>query len=294
MATKIKKPKAFSVPTGGIFGLGTQAGAPPPKGGAAAQRPYGTTYSPYVTPSEAPQGSYDPQLDTQGETEQLGYGLTTDAYDEGNVEAGQDYTNNIGDINRNYAQTLSDLQTQHQRNEQDYATQTQDLGTSYQRLGSSQTQNANAAGVGSGGALVAAMQARQGNQATAQSKLDVARQRTNENILTAGQKAGALALLQTRDATEAADRSKYAREHTQFGVGGTHDIYTKGLTNAKITSAQQAGMLPTPPSNAHLNAQGVEDYATVYNTHKGTIYHKYPDGRLVAVGNTGKGTDKGK
>jgi len=279
-----KTPPTIKLPTSAIQSFGGMAGSP-------TQKPLGKgadpafAFKPYQTPKEAPFGSYDPQLFTQGQTQ--GANLLFADADTGlaNVRAQEDLWHALGQAAQQHDWTQSDLSLQDARNRQNFETQTQDLTRQYDRLGTSQTQAANAAGVGSGGALVAAAAARQGNQALDQSRLQTAFDRESQDVATRKMRENqaynqGLADLQTNYQRGYSDRTTdQARRDWMYAT-----IYQPGLTRAEVSNAQQAGMLPTPPVNEHINPDtGVGDYRTVVNTHKGIVYHVHPNGQKIVV-----------
>lgn len=173
-------------------------------------------FKPFVTPTQAPVGSYDPAYDAQLENAQTGYLWSADDrerarerlfsdygtaddrlqgqyntavgrqsedyglakqymgedYNQGKSQLAQDYGTSKGYLDQDRASSLGDLLTAKNRGQEDYGQAVKDLDRSYGRLGDSQRQNANAAGVGGGGALAQAMMKRKENQAYDQSGID--------------------------------------------------------------------------------------------------------------------------
>jgi hypothetical protein len=85
------------------------------------------------------------------------------------------------DFSTQRAQLGEDVATSRQRTGEDYNTNVADLQRSFQRLAQSQAQSATARGLG-GGALSAAMKARQANEAIQRQQLDTSFQRATADI----------------------------------------------------------------------------------------------------------------
>jgi hypothetical protein len=151
---------------------------------ALALKPGGGGSVNYVAPTSPPPGSYDPSLDAAYDSASRGYRYGVGDAATGDLRGTEDYQLAHDQITRQRDQTLSDLLTSHTREGQDYSSATQNLQRSFQRLGDSQAQNAQAAGVAGGGALAQALQKRTENQSIEQAPIDTSHQRALENYNT--------------------------------------------------------------------------------------------------------------
>jgi len=280
------KPPAssFTVPSSAIGSFGTTAGPGAP--GVPLKPGYAPVWSPYQTPNEAPFGSYDPQLDTQGQSEAINYQAGANAFDTFNTRNLEDYNRALGLESQANRNALTDLQTRSDRTNQDYNQALWDTGLKYVRQGQAQTQAANAAGVGSGGALVAAAAAREANKGMENAAQKTAFDRAIWDIGMAGQNENTRHAQALSDLFTGFDRGRADRATQQGTADWLHGIYQLGLGNEKVYAAQQAGMLPTPPSNEVVvdPSNPNKNYKVQINTHNGIVYHVRPNGQKIIVG----------
>jgi hypothetical protein len=151
--------------------------------------PAGTTASPYspdqggLNALKAPAGYYDPGLDAQERA--TGRGLAqslADLQSQGErAQTSQGWT--LEDLLRGRDRGLADIGTSRTRANEDYGTSIANLDRNYARLGSTQTQNATAAGVEGGGALQASANQRAENQAIDRAPIDTGHTRTLADLL---------------------------------------------------------------------------------------------------------------
>lgn len=136
-----------------------------------------------LRPPAPPPGSYDPALDAQQRAGDRGLAqYLADLQTQGQrAQTGHDQS--LADLLRSFTRGKEDIGTSRTRANEDYGTATAANVRNYQRLGSAQTQNAVAAGVEGGGALLASQQARDVNQAIDQAPIDTAHTRTLADLL---------------------------------------------------------------------------------------------------------------
>lgn len=302
-------------------------------------------FTPFQAPTQAPIGSYDPAFDAQLENAQQGFAWAGQDFDTGNLRRDNDYGTNTGRLNSQYdlatgrqgedyneakqylgedygtskqqlgedrASSLADLLTARTRGQEDYGRATSDLGRSYTRLGDSQRQNAQAAGVAGGGALAQALMKRKENQAHDQSGIDMQNTRfMDDNTLATGRtnqqydrQGQALETSYTRSGSSLdknnarglqdllTGRSQgledlgrgYFREgqdaNTAFTRAGVqNETFGRQINAQTLGIAAQNGALPTAPANEHTY-KGI----TYRNeTHNGKQYRRLPNGRLVPI-----------
>jgi hypothetical protein len=248
---------------------------------APSKKPTAKGFTPWVAPTTAPEGSYDPQLDAQGQTQSLNNLYQNEDFGTGNQQALDDYNTAIANAAQAHGYTLADLQTASNQDLANYNLATQNLGQQYQRLGVSQTQNANAAGVGEGGALVAAQTARQGNQNQAQGVLDTNESRSQADITQrVNRENTAYAQNQAANQTNY-DRGVSSRAQTNERDNAANTLFNQQLGTQKVYAASASGLLPGPPSNEFTTPKGTA-YRVVI--HQGIKYHQMPDGTLHAIG----------
>lgn len=144
-------------------------------------------FDPYQAPTSPPPGTYDPGLDAQLRAAQRGYGdLQTDyGYDAAGNPIGTQSSRSLNDftlaqqrLNDQGQQSIGDVLRARARGQQDYATQTANVGRQYGNLATQQGSALTGAGVtGPGGALAAALRVRTANQGRDQAGLDLQQQR---------------------------------------------------------------------------------------------------------------------
>lgn len=225
--------------------------------------PVGRPQPLHVSP---PLGRYDPAIDAQ--VRQADRGLSdvlsqyvTDYGEPGTALAGrqgEDYTTALGDlrrqsgystedinqsagrstedVNTSSGRTLADLQQSRARAGEDYGTSLQTLARNYQRLGSSQTQNARQAGVQRGGALAQALQKRAANQAIDKAPIDTNFSRFNTDNTTSQQRTS------QDQATQlgriGADRSTALTRLGANTASGTNSLQTQYLRGGEDAATQ--------------------------------------------------------
>lgn len=199
-------------------------------------------------------GMYDPALDWQGQNENQGFLQTTQDATLGGSRlheqlfGGQGFyadpvTGQRTDYNNPgaLADALRVRDTTLGRGQEDFNTATNDLQRSYQRLGASQGGAARQAGVAHGGALQAALKARQGNQSHDQSALDTSWRRladdTNQNYNT-----------QRGNLLSQAAQGQQDIDTGLSRAGAANTLFNQQLGEAKVGSAQQMGTLPDLPT----------------------------------------------
>jgi hypothetical protein len=160
-------------------------------------------FTPY-RPPPVPTGSYDPALDAQlgqanrglGDTRQdietanardtVDYGLGQDSINLGYGRTTQDLNTTYGrtteDLKTGYGRTNADLDTAYSRDQLAHGTALQNLTRQYGILAGQQGEQANAAGVIGGGALLAAAAKRKENQAFDRKPIDTAWQQQQQDI----------------------------------------------------------------------------------------------------------------
>lgn len=222
---------------------------------------------PYTPPTAAPPGTYDPSLDFQGEQTQLGFSYAGPDAARGHERNQADYFGAVDQARTRHTSNLGALGTALERANTDYGTQTRDLGQSYQRLGSQQTQRANAAGVSQGGAAAQSARKRAANQGQDQSRLDQAIARFREdNARQVGQENQSWQSLVGADEQGGSLGQAYNRGNEDIDRGydrtfGENVLFGDQLDRAKIYSAQQAGLLPTRPQGTYATLPpGASDY----------------------------------
>lgn len=256
-------------------------------------------FTPYQAPTHAPLGSYDPAYDAQLENAQQGFDWTAQDYVTGQTRLAGDYGTATGRQAQDYglakdylgqdrAATLGDLLTSRQRGQQDYQTATGDLTRSYTRLGDSQRQNAQAAGVAEGGALAQALMKRQENQAHDQAGIDTQQSRFLQDNQTQTDRTnqsydrqGAALNLSNQRGTEDLGQN-FFRSATDANTGyqraGIQNAaFGRQLNAEELAIAAQNGGLPTRPANEHTY-QGITYRDEMHN---GKLYRRLPSGRLV-------------
>lgn len=184
MASTKKKPKIPAPPTG----LGAAALSPLTanstsiKGLSRDQIPLGPP----------PPGTYDPVLDYNAGAAQRGFTQTqNDAqtlFDQGQ----EDYGLSLGDLTRNTEWTRNDLYTSGQRLNEDYGLATAENQRQYGILGRQQAEGAAQRGVTSAGLLGKSAAVRAENQGRDQAKLDLSKNRGQQDLDTQWQRSGAL------------------------------------------------------------------------------------------------------
>lgn len=148
---------------------------------AAASKKRPQTGPNYVAPTAPPPGAYDPALDAAYDSAARGFRYGVEDTATADLRGTNDYGFNRDQIVRQRDQTLADMLTAHTREGQDYSANTANLARSYQQLGNSQREGAQASGVAAGGALAQALAKRTANQAIDQAPIDTGHQRAQEN-----------------------------------------------------------------------------------------------------------------
>jgi hypothetical protein len=190
-------------------------------------------------PKDVKPGMYDPSLDWQGQTENQGFGFSQDDIHSGLYGQSGTYVDPKTGAREDFStpgllqQLTTRKDTALQRGQEDYNTQTADLGRNYQRLGTSQGERARAAGVAEGGSLAQALQKRTANQAHDQAGIDTSWRRFQDDT-------------NTDYNTRRNDALAGAYTGTTRGEAA-HTLFGQQLGGAKVQSAQQMGTLPTAP-----------------------------------------------
>jgi len=266
----------------------------------SAQYPYlwadGTYHSiPYEqhvqnrgTPIAPPPGSYDPNLDIQGEQSTLGheqllenlgitksraledYGIGMAGLDTQGTRNQEDYGTAKNLTERGYARQGADLSTALAQGTEDYGTNIADLQRQFQRLGVAQAEGQRAAGAMAGsGANVQAARKRAENQAIERSPIDTAYNRFKEsNALAQGRlgedittaRGGLITGLRHTNEDVGTQKRQAGDTQTQFNrqlarlrqeQAGTPVIYRPGSSTPGAGSTQPPGT--TAPPTASIN-----------------------------------------
>ena len=146
----------------------------------------------------------------------------------GSARAGQDFGQQRADVQRSFGYSMADLLTGRKRAGEDYGTAITGLERNYTRLGDSQTQNAQAAGVSGGGALAAALAARTENKAIDRQPIDTGYQRFSEDSATQEQRLAAA--LQSALAGIGTSEARYGEDAgiAQTRLGEDRDVASGG------------------------------------------------------------------
>ena len=237
-------------------------------------------FTPYETPTSPPPGFYDPALDSQMRAAERGYTdlqqdseRDTERANSGLVTSSsrlnEDYNRSNERRGQDYQASLKDLLTSRTRQTQDYGTDREDRNRGYQQLGGRQTQSAVNQGVTGGGALAAAMQARQANQSREQGRADQGYNRAMEDSMGSEARLNMNAQRMDQDA-----RSGFARRTQDLGTGYAYDandrsmglarggrelgFYGQDIGAQRFFQANQSGWDAdsAKPSNEFRDAQG--------------------------------------
>jgi hypothetical protein len=222
-------------------------------------------FKPYVQPSTAPQGTFDPTLAAQGRASQRGLGdLQADTGIQ-DIRSSDDLQRALNQAGQNRDTSLSTLLREGQRVDQNYATDRTDRQRSYTNLAASQADRANAAGILGGGYDAQAAQNRGVNQSREQGVADLGHQRYTEDY-SAQQKA----INQNYDRTAgelnlAAGRAQEDRANTLSRATREAGFFGQDLNEAELYQSKAAGLLPTPPPDER--------------TRQGLTYRQLPGGQ---------------
>lgn len=223
-----------------------------------ARRSY--RFTPYQPP-QPPAGSYDPALDSQKQAAGRGLlDMRQDLETQG-TRALSDYGTGTEALGRNYQDSLNQTGAARTRENEDYSRNVGLLTRRYGQLGDQQTEQANAAGVINGGALLQSAAKRSENQGIEQTGLDTAHRRTLEDLtareasVTAdeGAQAGQLALTLNRGGEDRTTQLQRAlRENSAFGLdlNAQRAYQAAGSGWAPPGRGQPGGM----PKNEFVNA----------------------------------------
>lgn len=177
------------------------------------------TRRPYAGLPRPPAGTYDPSIDATERAAVRGYGdlsrdtrrAGTRAQNDFNIgledigrvrdygiadltrtgaRTGEDIAQQGGEIAQNYERGFADIGQQRTRATEDHSSALANLQRRYQLLGNSQSQAANAAGLGRGGALQQALRKRTANQALDQQPIDQGFNRQIDDLKTAETRLG--------------------------------------------------------------------------------------------------------
>jgi hypothetical protein len=127
-----------------------------------------------ATVAKPPAGTYDPTLDANYAAAQRGYGDTTQDTEKAGQRASSQYELDKQSVNLGAGRSLSDLLAARVQAHQDNAKAVADTSRNYGILGDTQSQQAGAAGVLSGGTLRAALAKRTENESRDQASLKAA------------------------------------------------------------------------------------------------------------------------
>ena len=171
------------------------------------------------------QGSYNPDLDAAERAATRGLGQLRQDTELGLARAGQDYTFGREDLNRGLS-----------RGEEDYRTNTQALQRSFNILAGRQQENANAAGVLRGGAMLQAAAKRKENQGIQQGGLDTSIGRLRQDTQTG---LGRLDVGYNRQVSDFGTAQQRATDENTF--------YGQDIAAQRFFQASQPGSGWTPP-----------------------------------------------
>jgi hypothetical protein len=219
-------PQAPQRPAGG--GGGAYGGGIPPL------QQY-TGINPYIAPTAAPPGSFDPALTAQGENADLGYEWAGQDFTLGNQQRLNDLN---GDPTYGTAGTLGQIQ-------HSYDTQLAGTNKQFANLAAGQADQAARAGVDSGGAAAQSAQKRGANWQDIVNQLNYGRDQA------------------VASAKQGFDRANSAAD-TQFQrAGATNTLFHSQLNREEVYGAQQAGLLPPvktmpkfPPNRRFVGIKG--------------------------------------
>jgi hypothetical protein len=207
-------------------------------------------FKPFVQPTTAPQGTFDPTLAAQGRASNRGYGdLQVDTGIE-NTRASDDLTTALNQAGQNRDTSLANLLREGQTVDRNYATATTDRQRNYGNLAASQTNRANAAGlVGVSGYDAQAAGNRQANQTREQTQADLAHQDYSANY-----GAQQRAINQGYDRETGAANLQYGRGledrgNTLSRATREAGLFGQDVNEAELYQAKASGLLPTPPPN---------------------------------------------
>jgi hypothetical protein len=249
-----------------------------------ARRSY--RFTPYKPPSP-PSGSYDPALDSQQQAAQRGVlDLRQDLETQG-TRALSDYGIGREQLGSSYQQGVQDLQTQQGRASDDYRHNLQLLTRNYSNLYESQKEQANQAGVISGGALLQSAAKRQGNYDVQKGELDTGVQRQMQDIGTrAGQlnqdfaaQSGQLGLglaRQGEDRTTQLQRALRENQAFNLDLTGQRAYQAAGSGWSPPGRGQAGGM----PGNEFVNAATGAHHRVVISGNERLIVD--PSGRVIS------------
>lgn len=247
------------------------------------------TFTPYRPPAP-PAGSYDPSLDSQEAAARRGLGDlvnqvgTQQARDVTDYAVAQsDLQNNFGDqvqgLQRGYMDRTQDLQRQRNRTQEDYTRGNFLLSRQFEQLGRGQLQQANAAGVIRGGALLQAAAKRAENRGIQQQGMDTNYQRGIVDIDTQYGRAGRDLQLGTEQANQDYNRRAgglaldYSPPDANNPLGGRRfqdratqltqaqrelTFFGQDVGNQRVFQAAGSGWDPQQrPANEFVSAAGV-------------------------------------
>jgi uncharacterized protein YheU (UPF0270 family) len=191
--------------------------------------------------TDPPAGFYDPALDAQQRAGNRGLSQFGEDTALADSRASSDYILGQQQLQTQSGRSLQDLLREHTRfgedtsksttrEGQDYGSQIENLQRSFQRLGQSQAQAATSRGLG-GGALRAAMKARESNQAIQRKPLDTAHTRFGEDVSQATAREGA----------DYGTNTARVNEDLSTGLGSLGLDYGRGVAD-RSTALSRAGL----------------------------------------------------
>jgi hypothetical protein len=191
-------------------------------------------------------GMYDPALDWQQQSENLGYGQNVQDTALGGSRLHEQifggsgfYADPVTGARTDYSTpgALGQLAQSRQRGDQDYRTATGNLARQYRNQEIAQGAGARAAGVSHGGALRAALEKRSQNQAHDQSGLDTSwRRMVDDNAA------------QRNTVLSGAAQDQQNIDTSASRAGAANTLFNTQLGEAKVQSGQQMGTLPELPT----------------------------------------------
>jgi hypothetical protein len=205
-------------------------------------------FKPFVQPTTAPAGSFDPTLAAQ--VRASGRGLADLTADTGiaGTRASDDLQRNLDFGGADYQTSLSQLLRSRDRENADYGVGTQTIGRNFRNLAAGQSNRANASGIlGNSGYDSLAQGNRDANQRIEQTALDTSHTRELQNNQSAQdalktdweRRQGALNLDFSRGGED--------RGNTLSRATRESGLFAQDIGEAELYQAKNSGLLPTPP-----------------------------------------------
>lgn len=241
-----------------------------------------TGFTPTPAPVSPPPGTYDPGLDAALRANNRGvFDLQQDT-ERDNQRADTTHTAGVEQANTQRGWSLADLLAGHNRETQDYGTNTATLQRNYANLGSAQTAKASSGAFVDTGSIQAASGARTENQGRDQSVLDTAHSRAEEDYNTGVDRTNKTADWQVAGLDEGYqygvdDRATSLARATREG-----SFFGQDTAGAKMYQATSSGLYTPPQKASNEFSDGKGPYKLVVA--HGLRYKVRPNGSREPAG----------